>query len=213
MVILTIIFEILFIINFPLYWAITLKVKQVKIKKYYTKFFAILWTIFIIFILLLTSNIIQFIYKENLSYFQDFWAWFLILGIIFIIAGFKITSIARKLSKEKVSKPKDSKLTKYGIYKIIRHPNYLSWFLIFIGFSFIFDSFLTIVFVPIFIILLESHAILEEKYILIPFYGNEYLDYKKKTPFRLVPRPYSYVFIILAVVIVYIGFYNFILKN
>ncbi|MFX1497184.1 MAG: methyltransferase family protein [Promethearchaeota archaeon] len=210
---LTIIFEILFTINFVLYWSIILKVQNLKIKNYYKKAFPIIWACCGVLILVPTSNIIQFIFNKNFSYFQDLWTWFLVLGVIFIIAGFKIISMVKKLYKKKTINIKGSKLVEKGIYSIIRHPLYLSWFLIFIGFSFIFDSTLTIIFLPIFIILLEIQTFLEEKFILIPIFGKKYQEYKKKTPFRLIPRPYIYIFVILAVIVVYIGFYNFVLKS
>lgn len=209
MYILTIIFEILFIVNMIIFWSITLKSKSVKLKNYYRTIFPIIWTCCAILILFPTSNIIQFIFNENFSYFQDLWTWFLVLGTILIIAGFRVVYMAKKHHKAKVGKRKE--LITNGIYSIIRHPIYLSWFLIFIGFSFIFDSILTMIFLPLFIVLLEIHVILKEKFILLPSFGKFYLEYKKKTPFRLVPRPYSYIFMILAVVVVYIGFYNFVL--
>ena len=211
-IILTIFFEILFLINLVLYWVIALKVKNstAQIQYYYKKIFPIIWTCCLVFIILLTSNIIQFIFRENFSFFQDFWSWFVILGIIFIFAGFKIASMAKKLFKVKIT---ESRLIRKGVYSIIRHPIYLSWLLIFMGFSFIFDSYITLIFLPVFSILLEIHSILKERYILIPAFGKNYHEYKNKTPFRLLPYPYNYIFIILAVIVVYIGFFNFFLKG
>jgi len=203
-IILTIFFEILFLVNLVLYWVIILKVKSstAKIQYYYEKIFPIIWTCCLVFIILLTSNIIQFISGENFSYFQDFWSWFIILGTIFIIAGFKIASMAKKLFKVRVVRVTESKLIKKGIYSVIRHPIYLSWLLIFMGFSFIFDSYITLIFLPVFSILLEIHSILEERYILIPVFGKNYHEYKNKTPFRLLPQPYKYIFMILVVIVV-----------
>ncbi|MFX0031827.1 MAG: methyltransferase family protein [Candidatus Hodarchaeota archaeon] len=214
-IILTIFFEILFLVNLILYWFIILKVKSstAKIHYYCKKIFPIVWTCCLVFIILLSSNIIQFVFKENFSYFQDLWSWFIILGTVFIIAGLKIASMAKKLFKVKAVRVNGLKLIKKGIYSVIRHPIYLSWLLIFMGFCFVFDSYITLIFLPVFSILLEIHSILEERYILIPAFGKKYHEYKNKTPFRLLPQPYNYIFMILAVIVVYIGFFNFLLKG
>ncbi len=215
MIVPTIILEILFSINLILFWTIfrDFKSPHTKIKKYYKKIFPILWTSSLIIILFINSSLLQFIFSENISYFQEIWIWFLILGITFVIIGIRIASMAIKKYKVKVIDVKESKLIKTGIYSVIRHPIYLSWVLIFMGCSFAFDSFLAILFIPILTVLLEIHCILEEKYILIPNFGEEYLEYKNKIPFRLFSPPYSYLLIIISLIVIYIGFLNFVLGN
>jgi len=211
----TIILEILFSINLILYWTIFIKIKNLsaKIKRYYKKIFPILWIFSLFPILIINSSLLQFIFNENISYFQEIWIWFLILGITFIIIGIRIASMAMKRYKVKVIDVKESKLIKTGIYSVIRHPVYLSWVLIFMGCSFAFDSFFAILFIPILTVLLEVHCILEEKYILIPNFGEEYLRYKQKVPFRLFSPPYSYLLIIISLIVIYIGLLNFVLGN
>lgn len=215
MIVLTIILEILFSFNLILYWTIFIKIESphAKLKRYYKKVFPVIWISSLIPILIINSSLLRFIFNENISYFQDIWLWFLILGIIFVIIGIRIASMAMKRYNVKVIDVKESKLIKTGIYSIIRHPVYLSWVLIFIGCSFAFDSFLAILFIPILILLLEFHCILEEKYILIPNFGEEYLEYKKKIPFRLFSPPYNYLLIIIFLIVIYIGLLNFILGN
>ncbi|MFX1589139.1 MAG: methyltransferase family protein [Promethearchaeota archaeon] len=192
---------------------IKIKNPYAKIKRFYKKVFPILWIFSLIPILIINSSLLQFIFNENISYFQDIWIWFLILGITFVIIGIRIASMATKRYEVKVIDAKESKLIKTGIYSVIRHPVYLSWVLIFMGCSFAFDSFLAILFIPILTVLLEIHCILEEKYILIPNFGEEYLEYKKKIPFRLFSPPYSYLLIIISLIVIYIGFLNFVLGN
>ncbi|MFX0018502.1 MAG: methyltransferase family protein [Candidatus Hermodarchaeota archaeon] len=188
---------------------IKIKNPHSKIKRLYEKVFPIFWIFSLIPILIINSSLLQFIFNENISYFQEIWIWFLILGIIIVIIGIRIASMAMKSYKG--INVKESKLIKSGIYSVIRHPVYLSWSLIFMGFSFSFDSFLAILFNPILTVLLEIHCILEEKFILIPNFGEEYLEYRKKVPFRLFSPPYNYLLIIISLIVVYIGFLNFIL--
>ena len=215
MIVLTIILEILFSFNLILYWTIFIKIESphAKLKRYYKKVFPVIWTSSLIIILFINSSLLQFIFSENISYFREIWIWFLILGITFVIIGVRIASMAMKRYKVNVIDAKESKLIKTGIYSVIRHPVYLSWVLIFMGCSFAFDSFLAILFIPILTVLLEIHCILEEKYILIPNFGEEYLAYKKKIPFRLFSPPYSYLLIIISLIVIYIGFLNFVLGN
>ncbi|MFX0179656.1 MAG: methyltransferase family protein [Candidatus Hodarchaeota archaeon] len=192
---------------------IKIKNQHAKIKRYYKKAFPIIWILSLIPILIINSSLLQVIYSENISYFQEIWIWFLILGIVFIIIGIRIASMAMKIYKVNVINFKESKLIKTGIYSVIRHPIYLSWVLIFMGCSFAFDSFLAILFIPILIVLLEIHCILEEKYILLPNFGEEYREYKKKIPFRIFSPPYNYLLIIISFVVIYIGLLNFVLGN
>ncbi len=205
----------LFSFNLILYWMIFIKIKSphAKLRRFYKKVFPILWISSLIPILIINSSLLQFIFNENISYFQEIWIWFLILGIIIIIIGIRIASMAMKRYKVKVIDVKESELIKTGIYSVIRHPVYLSWVLIFMGCSFSFDSFLAILFTPILTVLLEIHCILEEKYILIPNFGEEYLEYKKKIPFRLFSPPYNYLLIIISLIVIYIGLLNFVLGN
>jgi protein-S-isoprenylcysteine O-methyltransferase Ste14 len=104
----------------------------------------------------------------------------------------------------------DSKLITSGPYSLVRHPVYLAWALIFTGWSFILDSPLAIIFVPILIICLDLHSTYEEKLVLIPKHGELYLQYIKKVPYRLFCPPYNYIVIITAIIVVYLGLANFV---
>ena len=158
---------------------------------------------------LFSSSFFQTFFNENISYFGQFWSWFLLLGIVFIVIGLKFHSLAKKALNVKESKEGRPFLIKKGIFEITRHPLYLSWFFIFLGFTFIMDSFAALIFCPLLVISIELLGYLEEKYILIPNYGNEYENYKEKSPNRLISQPYNYLLIIIAIIVVYIGFINF----
>ncbi|MFX0106557.1 MAG: methyltransferase family protein [Candidatus Hodarchaeota archaeon] len=173
------------------------------------KVFPKLWLINIILIPIINSSFLQPFFNENVSYFRNYWIWFLLIGIIIIAVGIKIYSLAKKLLKIKIIEEKIPTLITKGIYLILRHPTYLSWILIYIGITFILDSFVGILFCSILIIFTELLCFLEEKYIIIPKFIDSYEQYKKKTPYRLFPPPYNYVFIIMAIILTYIGFLNF----
>jgi len=157
---------------------------------------------------LFNSGFFRLFFKENISYFGQFWTWFLLLGIVFILIGLKLHSLAKKALNVKKFKNGKPILMKKGIFEITRHPLYLSWFFIFLGLTFVMDSFVALIFCPILAISIELLGSLEEKYILIPNYGKEYEKYKEKSPNRLISQPYNYLLIIIAILVIYIGFIN-----
>ena len=211
-ILVTISLELVFIINLMLFWFSYLKKDgNQRWQRFYKSIFPYIWTICLVGPLILNSSFLQIIFPANFSYFQDLWIWFVLLGIVFILVGFKIISMVRKLFKVKVLSENDSKLITSGPYSIVRHPIYLAWILIFTGWSFILDSPLAILFIPFLIISLHIHCIYEEKHILIPKYGESYLRYAEKIPYRLFSPPYNYLIIIIAIIVLYLGLVNFIL--
>jgi len=197
----------LFFLNFINLWQFFFRKEERKEKSF--KLFSTIMIISAFLISLFNSSFFQLFFKENISYFGQFWTWFLFLGIVFIVFGLKLHSLAKKALNVKDSKNGKPILMKKGIFEITRHPLYLSWFFIFLGLTFVMDSFAGLIFCPILAIFIELLGYLEEKYILIPNYGNEYENYKKKSPNRLISQPYNYLLIIIAIIVVYIGFINF----
>ena len=111
---------------------------------------------------------------------------FFIIGLIMTIIGqiFRIGGIytGKKNFTHKISyeKKKEHKLVKNGVFALTRHPSYFGFYLwsigieimccnpiCFIGFTFILFYFF------------KNRILLEEK-LLIQFFGEEYLEYKKK---------------------------------
>jgi protein-S-isoprenylcysteine O-methyltransferase Ste14 len=117
--------------------------------------------------------------------------------------------MVRKLFKVKVVSSNDSKLITSGAYSLLRHPLYMAWILIFSGASFILDSPLAIIFIPILILLLYLHSIYEEKRFLIPNYGDDYIRYLEKVPYRIFSPPYNYISILIGIIVLYLGLSNF----
>jgi protein-S-isoprenylcysteine O-methyltransferase len=111
---------------------------------------------------------------------------FFIIGLIMTIIGqiFRIGGIytGKKNFTHKISyeKKKEHKLVTNGVFSLTRHPSYFGFYLwsigieimccnpiCFIGFTFILFNFF------------KKRILLEEK-LLIQFFGEEYLEYKKK---------------------------------
>ncbi len=210
MLIIILILILVFLANFVINWMILSGHKSIKPKfsESYKKIFPVIWIICIIFIPIVNSSFFQPFFSENISYFYKYWLWFILIGIILIVFGMKIHSLTVKLLKTANYESESPKLLKKGVYEMMRHPQYLSWILFYLGITFIFDSFIAILFSPILIILIDLLCFLEEKYVIIPKFGKNYEQYKKKTPYRLISPPYNYVFIIMGIIVAYIGLIN-----
>jgi protein-S-isoprenylcysteine O-methyltransferase Ste14 len=76
-----------------------------------------------------------------------------------------------------------------GIFKYIRHPHYTSLIIIGFGLALFFYSLFALLISLIAIPIIIWSVLDEEKY-LIKQYGVEYLEFMKKTPWRLIPRIY-----------------------
>jgi len=130
------------------------------------------------------------------------------LGLVFLILGVRILFLVKKMLEQKKSEGSQEKLKTKGVYVIVRHPTLFSCFVIYLGLSFIFDSLYGVILFPFFLILLELHCFLKEKYILIKKYGKVYKSYIEKTPYRLISPPYNYLLFIIAFFVFYIGVIN-----
>lgn len=157
-------------------------------------------------ILIINSSIFNHVFDENVSYFQDLWIWFSLIGIFLIFGGIRIMQIANKSFK---SNKKDKlEFSTTGIFKVMRHPHYTALFLMYNGFSIILDSLIGILMLPFLAILLEIIANIEEKQVYMKKLKGPYQNYIKKTPSKIFPNPYNYVLIIVNILIFYVGFLN-----
>lgn len=100
-----------------------------------------------------------------------------ILSYIFIGGGFMMLSKAwDKLYKAQ----KQHILATTGLYASIRHPQYVGFMLIMVGFILQWPTILTIIMFPLLVFMYTKLAISEEKEMEKEF-GKQYLDYKRKT--------------------------------
>ena len=206
----TIVLAFIFFSNLSLYWILFLKVKEKnnKLVRVFYKIFPIIWTFTLITIPIINSSFLRAYFPENSSYFDVYWNLFALLGIAFIIIGINFAKKARKVYRVKPMDEESSELITSGIFRIIRHPVYSGWVIIFLGAALISDSLISLILCPFIYILLEFHALIEEKLILIPKYGDKYEKFKDKTPNRIIPTPLNLLLIIIVVIIGYVGFFN-----
>ncbi|MBD3342383.1 MAG: DUF1295 domain-containing protein [Candidatus Lokiarchaeota archaeon] len=196
-----------FIFNFFLNWILILKIKikESKAWEIYSKVNYIIWFASVVLIPILSSSFLGFE-----SYFKEFWIWFLILGFIFIGLAIRLEIELKKFKNE--FEDNSYIIINKGIYRIIRHPSLTKWFLFFMGLSFLFDSYIALFSIPLFLLLFYLQARFLEKYVFFRKFGKKkYQKYKKKTPHLLIPNPYNALIILIAIFVVYVGILNFFL--
>ncbi len=204
MLFIIIILIIVFLLNFICFWAFYFKSEKIKDKN--LKVFSGIMIISAGLIPIVNSSIFQPFININISYFENYWLWFILLGILFIGIGIKIHSLAFKAFS--LRNNNHHQLLRKGVFEITRHPVYMSWYFMFIGITFVMDSIVALIFCPILLVFIELLGFFEEKYVLYPEYGKKYSEYKRKTPNRLISQPYNYLLIIIAVLVGYVGFLN-----
>ena len=210
-IIFSVILITLFLLNYTIYWTVFIRTedKNSRFLHNYKKIFPYIWLISIIIIPIINSSFLEPFFSENVSYFRQYWVWFVLLSFIFIAVAIRIYSQVKKVSEQKIEDGKQIELINQSVYKIIRHPLYLSRLLIFLGITFICDSVFGIIFSPILVLLTEINCGLKEKFVYIPKFKTEYEKYAKKTPHKVIPIPYNYLLYIIGAIILYIGFLNF----
>lgn len=106
-----------------------------------------------------------------------------ILSNVLIALGFWLLAISwRILYKAQLSKT----VAVEGPYKYIRHPQYVAFVLVMLGFLFQWPTLVTLVMFPILVVTYVRLALKEEKDSLATF-GNTYTLYAEKTP-RFIPN-------------------------
>ena len=103
---------------------------------------------------------------------------FFALGAWFGIKG--VTETTLKVAETH----RPSKVVTTGVYSIVRHPQYLGGLLAHIGFSFLLSGLYCLLSTPLIVSLVYCISRKEEIELTKEF-GQEYLNYKKKTPMLL----------------------------
>ena len=125
----------------------------------------------------------------RLSYFP----WTLIISIVLLLPGFILyfwtIGIFTELHGTAVPINPPQELITTGPYAYSRNPMMLGIFLMLFGTGFFIGSLaLTVIFTPLFILLMSVYAMLVEEKELELRYGQKYLDYKKRVP-MYIPLP------------------------
>ncbi len=136
--------------------------------------------IYILIILRLT--ILEPIYILEFNIFD--YEFVKIIGYILITIGFIIgvlSLIAMKNSwRVGIKYKQKTKLITSGLYKISRNPYFLSYYILILGFIFIFPSLIISALYFLLVIMFHKMVLEEEKY-LKSIHGQLYLNYKKNT--------------------------------
>ena len=74
-----------------------------------------------------------------------------------------------------------------GIFRYIRHPHYTSLIIVGFGLAFFFYSIVAL-FIAVIAIPIMIWSIFDEEKLLIKQYGEEYKQFMKKTPWRIIPK-------------------------
>jgi protein-S-isoprenylcysteine O-methyltransferase Ste14 len=121
------------------------------------------------------------------------WIFVQYFGLLLIIAGMILRFISiltlGNLFTVDVTIRDNHKIKKDGVYGIIRHPSYTGSILSFIGFGISLNNWISLIVITILIVMAMLYRIKIEEKLLIDQFGNEYLDYSKKT-YRLIPCIY-----------------------
>ena len=110
-----------------------------------------------------------------------------IIGIILALLSALIGILAFKEIGIIPSVKQKSKVISSGIYSIVRHPIYIGNILMPLGLALAFRAVYALLYVPVIIILFAVTIFIEEK-TLTEEYGEEYIEYKRKVKWRLIPR-------------------------
>lgn len=110
------------------------------------------------------------------------------LGLVLTSTGYFIfiwSVIVRGRYAVSWEMPENQRLVTLGPYGYVRHPSYLSYFLMFFGLFFLWPNLFTLF--PLVAIPGYFYVTLEEERLLVKRFGDEYLEYQKKTG-RFVPK-------------------------
>jgi len=116
----------------------------------------------------------------------------ILLGLLFVIPAAYIQIKSRMKIGFLPGGPfpdlrKEKSLINTGIYGLIRHPIYLGFILWQIGIAILMDAAYALIFFIFYILSYFPIIYLEEKE-LIQKYGKQYQEYKKKTPYMIIPK-------------------------
>ena len=125
----------------------------------------------------LPENIVRFTFLNvnlGMDHAMTYGLGLMLLGILLIIIGWR--SLYRQASKPGFARE--------GVYRVSRHPQYVGFILLVMGWFFGWPTILTIIFSPILVFRYVAAARAEEKD-MIQIYGEPYRNYLRSTPFLI----------------------------
>lgn len=132
-------------------------------------------------ILVLTMLLDWFFGDPSLGLGYD---WRMMIALLFIIAGFTLIAVsAVSFRREKTNiepwKPATALVTT-GLYAFSRNPVYVGMALGYIGLSFLADSVLSLIALPVVIAIMHYGVIIREEHYLEVKFGQHYRDYRNR---------------------------------
>jgi protein-S-isoprenylcysteine O-methyltransferase Ste14 len=142
----------------------------------------------LLYLFLVFSNLISVLYAFPFYFQLTFVFYMQIFGLVLTLAGYFVfiwSVAARGVHAVSWGMSEKHKLVTWGPYRYVRHPSYLGYFLMFFGLFFLWPNFFTLfplVAVPgYYCVTLDEERLLERRF------GDEYLEYQKRTG-RFIPR-------------------------
>ncbi len=114
------------------------------------------------------------------------------LGVALMLIAFGVNfSAMRTLGRfwDKLVIKENHRVVRDGIYSVIRHPIYTSYIMLFVGYCFLYESWLSLVLLAAVSVVWFGSRIKIEENMLVEKFGDEYRDYMKRTK-RLFPFVY-----------------------
>ncbi|WP_316801924.1 isoprenylcysteine carboxylmethyltransferase family protein [Pedobacter nototheniae] len=128
--------------------------------------------------------------RTRITIFQPYWFYF---GVLIALAGFILRFVAiQQLGKSftvDVQIAENQQLKQDGLYATLRHPSYTGALMAFLGLAITFSNWLSLIVICIPVFLAFIYRISIEEGVLKAEFGNDYVEYCKKTK-RLIPYLY-----------------------
>lgn len=108
------------------------------------------------------------------------------VGILFLLIGFLVIALSRKLF-HRLGTPvppgvQATVLVTKGIFQYTRNPMYLGGMVVLAGVAILLGSISPLIVIPFFVWIIQRKFILQEEKWMESWFGQSYLEYKKKTP-------------------------------
>ena len=117
-------------------------------------------------------------------------SWVFFLGIIIMILGIIVRqwsiAVLGRFFSPTIGIQEGQKVVDRGPYRLVRHPSYTGILLILLGVGLAFQSLAAILVILLIFSVAYGHRMNEEEMVLATEFGEEYVDYTKRTK-RLIP--------------------------
>jgi protein-S-isoprenylcysteine O-methyltransferase Ste14 len=110
----------------------------------------------------------------------------LIIGLLGLIVRIAAAATLGRFFTRTLRQTNEHRLITGGLYKYLRHPGYLGNMLVFIGSSVAMNNYIPIIMTGILTLSVYIYRIKMEEIMLVEIFGNEYVDYQKRSK-KIIP--------------------------